>query len=474
VINLPRRRFSTIARRMSNRQAPAYGSYVGMYLTGTGYGVPRDGNRDPLRDAGRLDLNGIVRLCIDWYAKAITQAMFVTGKRITEGDDKGEYEPDESHPLTPILARPNPLMTYREVWSKVIAGIKIDGNAYCVIVRNNAGQPIELWWVPNHQMEIQASGDPRQPVAYYRVNALDGGSVDYHPTDVIHFRDYVDDHNPIMGMGVLKTFLDYVASLKRGGQFTNRALRRGNTGIAIMPPAGPGGVSYSMSDTEEAQMLAHKRRLDAGLDRDDGSPIIALTSFLEHTKIGFSPEEMTLDRILDRPEAYICAAMGLSPLLFDLPSSSASRTYSNKGEARKAAWEDSLVPVLGQISESLTQQLLYVTDPVTRKITGQFGDPEGMEVWSDTSNVPALQEDRSEKATYWIELVEAKLVTREYAASQLEIPDEAVPEDEPVPDPLAMAAGLNDEPTEEGDDADLDDEEDEPEPTDEDDEEAES
>jgi hypothetical protein len=138
---------------------------------------------------------------------------------------------------------------------------------------------------------------------------------------------------------------------------------------------------------------------------------------------------MTLDRILDRPESYICAAMGLSPLLFDLPSSSESRTYSNKEEARKGAWEDSLVPLLGVIAEAIQMQVLYAIDTETGEEEGRFGDAPGLEVWADTSEVPALQENMTEKAEHWIALVDAGLVKREYAASQLDIPEEAIPDE---------------------------------------------
>lgn len=440
---LPARRFESIgqsleikaARAAARHRPPSYGGTVGTYHPGRGYGARWGGARDLLSEIGPIDHNPIVRLCLHWYGNAITEAFFRVGKRVARGPKRGEFQSDDTHRLYRILNQFNPTMAYREVMERAIADFLIDGNVYFVIVRDNGGEPMELWWVPTWQVQVNASGNPVRPVDHYRVSGLHGHYIDYDPEEIVHVRDLIDARNPVVGIGILKSFLEYLAALQHGGAYTDRALRRGNAGIAIMPPKDGGQMGYHRGSPEEMEMLAHKERLDRGLSRDDGTAVIALTTYLEHAKIGFSPEEMTLDRILDRPESYICSAMGQSALLHDLPSSSATRTFANKGEARRAVWEDSLVPMLGIFSEAFTRQVLYRTDPDSGNDESQFrGDGQGMEVWADTSGVPALQEDRTEKARHLLELLADRVVTREYVASQLDIPPEAVPEDEPEQD----------------------------------------
>lgn len=447
-----------------NRTPPRYGTFGGSTLAGRGYAPPPT-VRDYEREAGRLDHNGVVRLCLRWYADAIGQVAWRVGTKANSGPDKGEWQVNETHEVNRLLRRPCPIFSHRELWSKVASGYLIDGNAYLVIVRSNAGFPVQLWWVPNWQVEVIASGDAVRPVAYYRVSALDGGWMDYDPADVVHIRDHIDDENPLVGQGVLKSFLADILGHRRGAEYTEATLRKSNAGLVLMPPKGDGGMSYAMTSVEESEMLGHRRRLARGLDRGNDEGVIALTSYLEHAKVGFSPEEMALDRILDRPEAYICAAMGLSPLLLDLPSSRDSKTYANKAEARKGAWEDSALPMFGVFAEAIRDQVLYRVDPDTGEEIGQYGDAPGLEVWPDTSEVPALQDNQQEKADYWVGLVDAGMVKREYAASQLDIPEEAIPEEpEPFePTPEEMQDGEQDG-DEEDDDEEEEDEEDDPEP----------
>jgi hypothetical protein len=406
---------------------PSYGSGWGTYLPGAGFG-PEGGQRDYLREAGRIDLNPLVRLILAWFADAVTQVSFRVGRQIKKGARKGEYEVNSTHGLNRILRRPSPVFGFRDTFAQFIAGILIDGNCYGIIVEDNGGQPAEVWWVPNWQVEVRAGDDPRRPIAGYRIHGLDGSWVEYPPGLVLHIRDLPDPRNPLIGLGRLKCFLPYLLAVQNAGEYTNEAFRKGNTGIVLMPPEGAGPAGYS--HVEEAEMLGHKRRLDRGLAAGGTTPIMYLTSFLVHEKIGLSPQEMSAETIVDRPESYILAAAGLSPLLFDIPSSSNSRTYSNKAEARRGAWEDSAVPLFGLIAEGVQDQVLYRVDPDTGDEEGRYGDAPGLEVWADTSEVPALQENMTEKAEHWIALVDTGMVKREYAASQLDIPEEAIPEEE--------------------------------------------
>lgn len=449
-----------LAGRNGNRRPPHYGQMAGTWLAGQGYAPPAT-QRDYEREVGRVDLNGVVRLCLRWYANAITEATFKVGRKVKRGERKGEWQESASHPLPAILARPCPVFSARETWAMVAAGFLIDGNAYLVVVRDNAGRPAELWWVPNHQVEIVAGDDPARPISHYRVDSHSHGSFDYAPDDVVHIKDLPDTENPLVGQGVLKAFLSDILGHKRGAEYTESVLRRCNAGILLMPPSGgSGGMSYAYTPAEEDEMRGHAARIRRGLDRGAESNVMFSTAPLAVEKIGFSPEEMALDRILDRPEAYIASAMGLSPLLLDLPSSRDSKTYANKAEARKGAWEDSVIPMLGVIAGAVRDQVLYRPGAFRDEPIGQFGDAPGLEVWADTSEVPALQENKQEVADYWVGLVDAGLCTPEYAASQLDIPEEAVPEEqedfEPTPEELAAV-----EAGDEGDDGDAGDGDDE-------------
>jgi hypothetical protein len=407
---------------------PSYGGgWGGTYLPGSGFG-PEGSTRDYAREAGRVDLNPLVRLIIGWYANAVQKVSFRVGRQIKKGARKGEYEANLTHGLNRILRRPCPVFGFRDTFAQFIAGILIDGNAYAVIVEDNGGQPAELWWVPNWQVEVVAGDDPRRPIAEYRIHTIHGQPIPYRPENILHIRDLPDPRNPLIGLGRLKCFLPYLLAVQNAGEYTNEAFRKGNTGIVLMPPEGAGPAGYSHA--EESEMLGHKRRLDRGLAAGGSTPIMYLTSYLVHEKIGLSPQEMSAETIVDRPESYILAAAGLPALIFGLPSAVSGSTFNNVAEANRAAWEDSAASLFEMMAEGVQNQVLYRVDPDTGEEEGRYGDGAGLEVWADTSEVPALQENATEKAEHWIALVDAGLVTREYAASQLDIPEEAIPEEE--------------------------------------------
>jgi hypothetical protein len=419
------------ARLAANSRPPSYGGgWGGLYLSGRGYG-PAWANRDYEAAVGRIEMNPLVRMCLGWYTDAVTQVSFRVGRKIKKGSRKGEYEVNQSHDLNAILDSPCPVFTAEETWAQLIAAFIVDGNAYMAIVRDNGGQPRELWWVPNWQVEIKASGDPRRPIAAYRVCGVAArDDVEYPPEDVVHIRDLPDPRNPLVGMSRLRPFLPHLLAVQSGGEYINEALTKGNTGIVLMPPAGPGGGSYEFTEVEEAQMRAHQRRIQDGLARGGNNPVMFLTANLVHETIGLSPDEMKADTILDRSESYAFAACGLNPVMFGVPSATAGSTFNNVAEATRSAWEDGALPKFGRIAYTLKEQVLYRRDPDTGERVGQFGDPPGMEVWPDTSEVPALREDQAQKSEYLGELFDRGIITREYYASQLDIPEEAIPEEE--------------------------------------------
>jgi DNA topoisomerase IB len=105
-------------------------------------------------------------------------------------------------------------------------------------------------------------------------------------------------------------------------------------------------------------------------------------------KLGESPETMMLDRILDRPEAVICAALGGDALVFGLPASDASRTYSNIAEADKKTWQNGVIPMQGAFAETVTDEL-----------GPEFDLPPDYRCYWDNSKVEALNENADARAT---------------------------------------------------------------------------
>ena len=342
---------------------------------------------DYYRLAGDLSTNSVVAVCLAWIRDNLPQGRLCVG---TEVD--GEFEPDEANLLYRLFSTaPNPFQSWRQVWGATSDAWKVDGNAYWIKARDNDGLVQELYWVPNDWIRVQV--DSMGAVVRYiytpgrtAIQAPQSVGIPYDPADVVHFRDGMDPRNPVMGISRLKRVIRNVAGYNAGETYTAAILRNsGVSGIALVPKEVTGAI---MEDTpDEASMSAMRRRLEYGTTGEDAGRPISLNLPVDIAKLGESPESMMLDRIMDRPEAVICAALGVNALVTGLPASDASRTYSNIEEANKLAWENGILPM---------QQIF--AGAIKDALGPEFDLPPEYTVRWDNSKVEALNENADSRA----------------------------------------------------------------------------
>ena len=359
------------------------------WTPGGGHNPPAPQSQlDYYRLAGDLSTNSIVAIALGWYRDNLPQGRICVGRQ--EGD---EFTPDDSHPLHTFLStRPNPFQSWRHVWGGTSDSYKVDGNAYWIKARDEHGLVQEVYWVPNDWIRVQV--DSRGAVFRYiytpgrtSIQAPQGVGIPYDPADVIHFRDGMDPRNPIMGISRLKRIIRNVAGYNAGETYTAAILRNsGMTPVALVPRDQLGAIPEGSPD--EATMRAERRRVEQGSTGENAGRSIALSLPVDVIKLGESPETMMLDRILDRPEAVICAALGGDALVFGLPASDASRTYSNIAEADKKTWQNGVLPMQGTFA-----------DTVTDGLGPEFDLPPDYRCYWDNSKVEALNENADARAT---------------------------------------------------------------------------
>lgn len=404
---------------------PPIGSRAGFRAAGAGaVYLPPGARLDYAREAGPLHLNQVVAIGLGWIYDQMPSARLRVGT--IDGDG---MEAVESHPLYDLTKRPNPYFSWQETIGSTAGDFKVDGNAYWIKARDGNGRGVirEIYWVPNCQVTVVGSGDPMRPIDRYDV-ILGGTTTSYDPQDVVHFRDMPDPVNPLLGLGRIKRQLRAVAGLNAGDTLTAAALRNAHTGIVLVPKTD--NIAYDVAGSPEAAALEAEARATKRAFGGEGFGGVRKANLpVEYVRVGYTPQELTLDTILDRPEAFLAASMGLNSLVLNLPSSRDTRTYSNYAEARKAAWEDGIVPMQDAFAGAIQTQLLFVGDPATGVPYAEFGDPEGTECWWDRSRVAALQEDAENKATRAVMIYNAGgVVDAEWVRSELgiELPPERV------------------------------------------------
>lgn len=380
-------------------------------------GISPGAQLDYVRLAGELRDNGVVAICLRWLRQQVPQGQLKLGKFNPE--DNG-YETVDGHPVYAILKRPNPSWTWNATIGGLVDSLVTDGNAYLLKVRGMAGSgPVrELYWAPNDQIQVQPdpSQNPARPILHYYFRNAGAVWEPWQPEDVIHFRDGIDPKFPWMGLSTVKRQIRGIAGLNAGESYTASILRHGHAGKVLVPKESI-TVGFGGESPDEVALRAERDRLIRQTTGENGGRLAIATTPLETLDLGDGPEHLLLDRILDRPESLVVAATGLNTLVLNLTSSDSTRTFSNKAEASREAWEHGVIPIQDVIADSLTHQLLYWTDK-NGKTVAEWGDSEDLEFFWNRQHVAALREDANERAQRTMTLFTSTVMPRNRALAE--------------------------------------------------------
>ena len=279
-------------------------------------------------------------------------------------------EPIENHPLVEVMKKPNPEFSGQDLLEFLIAHLELVGNALWqpIIVGN---QIKEFWTVMPDLVRPIPSDVKGQWLKGWEVSSVDGKQQLVPPEQFIHFMQ-MDPGNPYWGVGPLMAAARTIDT-DNEAQDTQK--------ISMQNRATPDGVfahetPLTTEQFEEAQRQIRENFLAKSTRREPW----VLGAGAKWIQMSMTPVEM--DFILSRLRNLrdIAGAFGISPIfLGDLEQSS----YNNMMEARKALYEDVVIPLLDDIKSTLNL-----------KIAPLYGD---ITLSYDTSKIAALREDYTKK-----------------------------------------------------------------------------
>lgn len=321
--------------------------------------------------AGTLWLNPVIMAAIKWTARNFNEAPLVVRTRTA---DENEEDPIVlNHPLTRLYNAPCPGFDAGRLSAAYLTSRIVDGNAYLVKLRNEAGAPVELHYAVHTTMDPKWTGSDYLTYFEYRVGQK---KYAFAPGDVITFQDGTDPDNVRKGMSALRAALVDVSTDNEAGYYSAAILR--NMGIpgAVLSPA-PGAVDELPANFAERVRDLWQERF-GGDGR--GKPLV----FDFPVKADFpdvTPEDMALDKLRQIPVDRILAAIGINSTVLHLQVDGQPK-FSNYQSARAAAVEDYLIPLWRDIAQTLTRELL----------PDLSGDPNEY-VDFDLSRIRAISED---------------------------------------------------------------------------------
>ena len=298
----------------------------------------------------------------------------------------------ETHPLLTLLNRPNPLQGGTELCEALYAQRLIAGNAYLHAVGPKGEAPLELYTLRPDRINI-IPGSGGIPKAYRYT--IDQRSVDI-PVDVIsgqsrvlHFK-YFNPLDDWYGLSPMEAAAYSIDQHNQCGAWNQALLQNGArpTG-ALMVKSGEGASGH----LTEAQFGRLKQQLDEQFSgaENAGRPLL-LEGGLEWKDMSLSPRDMDFIQVKNSSARDIALAFGVPPQLLGIPG---DNTYANLKEARLALWEQTIVPMLQNVTDALNNWLVPMFD-------------SHLMLSLDQDAIPVLAEKRD---AYWERIGKADFLT---------------------------------------------------------------
>ncbi len=283
-------------------------------------------------------------------------------------DMDGELIPN--HPLGEVLRNPNPNFSGQDMMELLIAHSQLVGNALWMPVMVN-GKPKEFWPVMPDLVRPIPSDVPGEWLAGWKVYNRGGAESELPPETFIHFMQ-LDPGNLFWGTSPLLAAARTIDT-DNEAQDTQK--------VSMQNRANPDGVFTHESIMNPEQFEEARRQIRENfLQKSKRREPWVLGAGAKWQQMSMTPIEMDFiaSRLANKRD--IAAAFGISPIfLGDLEQSS----YNNMVEARKALYEDVIIPLLDDVKSTLNLT-----------IAPMYGD---IVISYDTSKVAALRPDFSAK-----------------------------------------------------------------------------
>lgn len=280
-------------------------------------------------------------------------------------------KPIESHPLLDLLARPNPTMSRSAFFIWLVSYFLIDGNEFILAVSpdpNGRQPPRELWPLQPDWIELKLGGRGK-PTREFRFKNKDGTTSPIPPDMILHIKMF-NPLSPFIGLSPIRAAR---FSITQGNES-----KKWNVSL-LQNHARPAGAFITKGNVQPQQRTRIKEEME---EKWTGSANAGRPLFLEG---GFEWTQFSLNAAdMDWLEGQKISAREIA-LIFGVPpeliGDVSNKTYSNYKEARRAFYQETILPFMQ-----------FLKDEFNTWLVPKFGDNLILDF--DTDQVVALQEDR--------------------------------------------------------------------------------
>ncbi len=273
-------------------------------------------------------------------------------------DEQGKKQQQiYKHKVLELLARPNHNHNHSAFIEALISYRMISGNAYILAVGPYEKPPVELHLLRPDRVSIIANNNG-YPTAYrykldgnshrdYRINSITGRS------QILHLKAF-HPLNDYYGLSPVEAAA-YSIDIHNDSSSWNKAL--------LQNAARPSGALVVKTESGHAGRLSEDQywRIKQQIDEqftggaNAGRPLL-LEGGLDWKEMSHSPKDMDYLNARHSAARDIALAFGVAPQLLGIPG---DNTYANLAEARLAVWEQTILPIMQNITDALNDWLLH-------------------------------------------------------------------------------------------------------------------
>lgn len=301
--------------------------------------------------------------------------------------DKVRQEDVLYSPVMSLLTDPNPYMSLFDFISCTLIILDLAGVCYWEKIRNAYGMPVQLY--PLRPDWVKCKVEKGIPSYSYNVPGKDPEPLPYE--DLVIFRIF-DPLNQYGGCAPVSVASRVGSVDNATTDYLKLFFQEGG-----MPP-GVLTTKQKLGPTDVDRIRANWKKRYGGINKWLEPAVLDMDA--TYTKLGLTFKEMGFDELDGRSESRIAQVLRVPPILISAKIGLDRSTFSNYAEARKAFWQDTLVPIYKRLRDTLQKQL----------VEADFGF--GLELYWDYSEVPALQEDANLRWTRATTAWEKGAITR--------------------------------------------------------------
>lgn len=338
----------------------------------------------------------------DEYAALLACTPFYTvvdkiGSMMSRGTpyivDKNGNEKKSFSDIRGIILNPNPLQTFNDFIQNIEINMKVFGFCPIVMVRaTETSCPRAMWIVPPENFHITATGNvfrqfEKKEIIKDAYIEWEGKQISLDESE--YFIIY-DSTIKIAGANQDITFQSPSDSLS---QPISNWVAAMSASYTLMVNGGPKGIlcssdkdemGYASVTSKEEKEIKDKFKRDYGLVGKE-YPVLVSRFRLSWVPLDYNSEQLKLFEEDKRCTEKISNALGVNPNLFS------DAKYDNQESAKKAAYQDLIIPDSRKIANCMTKAIC----------------PEGVFVKIDFSDVECLQSNKGEEANTLVKVADA-------------------------------------------------------------------